>query len=234
MKTSLRRRALLSFLGVVVFGISASATQAQVLSEILRRMDRHNASVSSVKADVLMVKYNAQLDDTDKPQIGATQYLPKQKGTGDKLYVRIDWKEPRVESLAIVGDEYKLYQPKFNQMIKGNVQKSKNSAAAGGALGFMTMSRQQLKDNYDVVFIAQENLKDGTRTAHLQLTPKTRQSYKLAELWVDSDGMPRQARITENNSDTTTVLLTNITKNSIIKAALFEIKPPKGTKVLEQ
>jgi len=188
-------------------------------------MDKNNASISSIRSNVTMVKYNAQLEDLDDPIYGSTQYLPKQKATKGTRYIRIDWTKPVEESVSIIGDKYELYRPKLKQVIRGTAQNTGNSSSAGGALAFMSMSREQLKANYEVVFVAEESLADPgkTRTAHLKLTPKAAGSYKQAELWVDADGMPRQAKITETNGDTTTVLLTNIIKNGTIDASAFTL-----------
>src|SRR5258707_2167776 len=87
----------------------------------------------------------------------------------------------------------------------------------------MNMSKEQLKTNFNVVYLGDETLKDGTRTFHLELKPKAATSYKSAELWVDGDGMPRQTKIVEQNNDTTTVLLSNIRKNETIKGSLFTL-----------
>ena len=93
----------------------------------------------------------------------------------------------------------------------------------------MNMSKEQLKANYDVKFIGEETVSDGTQTFHLELTPKAAASYKVANLWIDKDGAPRQAKITERNNDTTTVLLKNIQTNVRIDPAIFKIKPAPGT-----
>ena len=93
------------------------------------------------------------------------------------------------------------------------------------------MKREQLRSDYDTAYIGEEKLVDKTATWHIQLTPKRVVSYKLVDLWVDREGMPRQVKITERNNDTTTVLLTNIRKNDTIKGSAFDIKPPKGTSV---
>ena len=77
----------------------------------------------------------------------------------------------------------------------------------------MSMSKDQLNASYDVVYIGEEQLSGGTLAWHLQLTPKAATSYKTAEIWVDGDGMPRQAKINEQNNDSTTVLLANIQRN---------------------
>ena len=76
-------------------------------------------------------------------------------------------------------------------------------------------------------------IKGGTKTWHILLIPKTATSYKSAELWVDSDGMPRQAKINENNGDTTTILLTNIKKNVTLDTSVFRLSYPKGTKEIK-
>ena len=67
-------------------------------------------------------------------------------------------------------------------------------------------------------------------TWHLELTPKAPQSYKSADLWVDGNGMPIQARIMEKNNDTTTVYLSNLQKNVTINASGFKVEMPKNIK----
>ncbi len=92
------------------------------------------------------------------------------------------------------------------------------------------MSRVEFKANYTVIYIGDEQIKDGTATWHIQLNPKKAVGYNKAELWIDKDGMPRQIRTTEPNNDTTTVLLSNIEKNITISLKSFEIVYPKSLK----
>lgn len=113
----------------------------------------------------------------------------------------------------------------------GKVNKAQNSAKANSAMAFMNMSKAQLQANYTINYLGQENV--GTApTWHLELIPKTATSYKSAELWVDGNGMPIQAKVTENNSDTTTVLLYNLEKNVSIRGSDIQIHVPKGVKVI--
>lgn len=97
----------------------------------------------------------------------------------------------------------------------------------------MNMSKAELEANYDVKFLGVEQISGGMQTWHIQLTPKKTSSYKNADLWVDADGMPRQARITENNNDTTTVLLSNIQKNVTIQASIFKLNYPSNVKKIK-
>jgi outer membrane lipoprotein-sorting protein len=211
-------------------GLASDANGQSILGEILRRMDTHNKSLQSLRADVTMVKHNPQLNVSDTTT-GSTSYLPKTPKRG--MYVRIDWTKPVEEQISVIGDDYELYRPRLNQVITGKVQKARNNASVGGALAFMSMTRDQLRANYDVRYIGEEQIRGGVSTWRLELTPKTETSYKMAELWVDGDGMPRQAKIVEHNNDSTTVLLTNIQKNVTLKADIFKLRYPSNVKKIK-
>ncbi len=228
MKKVLRYSFLVISLGLL---ISVSDASAQgVLSEILKRMDLNNKNLQTLQANVTMVKTNTQLGVSDE-SIGSTKYLPK---VGDrKMYVRIDWVKPLEEQVSVIGDDYELYRKRLNQVITGKVGKAKNSAGVGNALGFMNMSKDQLKANYNVQYISQENVKGGTATWRILLIPKTATNYKNAELWVDGNGLPVQARITENNSDHTTVLLEGVQKNLTLPGAIFKLQYPASAKKIK-
>ena len=215
-------------LALLMSVISVPEAKAQILTEILKRMDINNKSLQSVRSDITMVKYESALKISDT-YAGSTSYLPK---TAKRvMYARIDWKtengKPNESSLAVIGDEYQLYKPKLNQVITGNVSKSKNNESVGGSLGFMNMSKDQLKANYTVVYIGEEQLSGGALAWHLELTPKAAANYKSADIWVDGDGMPRQSRINEKNNDSTTIQLSSIQKNVTIKGEVFTLNYDK-------
>jgi outer membrane lipoprotein-sorting protein len=220
-------------LALMSISLSASFTHAQnrgVLGEILHRMDEHNKALQSLKADVRREIFNAQLGDTDV-STGRTSYVPKSAKTD--MLVRIDWITPREEHLAITGDSYDMYIPKTKARYIGNV----NSVTNGGkvpanALAFMSMSRQQLTATYLVDFVGKETVA-GSTTWHLLLTPREKASYKSANLWVDANGMPIQAKITAPNDDSTTVLLTNLQKNVTVNKADFKLQVPPGIKPIK-
>jgi len=214
-----------------MFSAGAGAVSGQdVLRKILKRMDDNNKSLTSLKADIKMNKFNSQLGENDLTE-GNMNYVPGR--TEKQIYVRIDWTRPVVEHLVIANGQYVLFRPKAKQAIVGKVDSVKgNGGKAGGALAFMTMSKEQLSQNYTVKYIADETVNGGVQTFHLELTPKAATSYKSADLWVDANGMPVQARIVEKNNDTTTILLSNIQKNATIKASEFKISPPKGTNIV--
>jgi outer membrane lipoprotein-sorting protein len=210
--------------------LSVSETSAQPIRAILKRMDEHNKSLTSLRADVTMVKHNPQLNVSDT-SFGATSYLPASGKRG--RYVRIDWTKPVQEHISVIGESYELYRPRLNQVIVGQVGKAKNNASVGGALSFMNMNKKQLEANYDIVYLGEEKISGGISTWRLQLTPTVATSYKIAELWVDADGMPRQAKIVEQNNDTTTVLLSNLKKNLTLNGSIFKLDYPKNAKKIK-
>lgn len=149
------------------------------------------------------------------------------------MYLRLDWSKPVVEQISVIGDQYELYKPSINQVYVGKTGQAKNSASVGGALAFMSMSKEQLRANYTTQYLGEEQIAGGFKTWHLRLTPKTRTSYQSAELWVDGDGMPRQAKVIEHNNDSTTVLLSNLQKNITIKGDIFKLKYPSSVKKIK-
>jgi outer membrane lipoprotein-sorting protein len=219
---------MMAFVFAVFSAVSANAQG--VLPEILKRMDTNNKSLKSLKASIKMSKHNSQLDEYDLYE-GSVQYLPA--ASKEQIKVRIDWAKPLVEHLAVGSGQYILYRPHLGQAIIGKVDKAKGNAGAGGALAFMSMNREQLKTNYDVAYIGEETVNGSVKTWHIQLTPKNPTSYKAADLWVDTNGMPVQAKVIEKNNDSTTVQLTNIERNATVKADVFAIKPPKNTKIIQ-
>ena len=226
-------RLTIALFAVAVFGLSAVSANAQAagpLREILNRMDSMNKSLTSLKADVRMDKLNSQLGETDTTS-GSTSYLPK---TAKRvMYVRIDWVKPVSENIVIIGDSYRLFRPRLNQVIEGKVDRSgKDNKVPGNALAFMSMSKAQLQSNYTVNYLGQENA-GGASAWHLELIPKTKTSYKSAELWVNSNGMPVQAKVIEQNNDSTTVLLSNIQQNVTVSASEFQLKLPANVKKVQ-
>ena len=227
-----KRLLSLAVVALLFTAFSAISANAQgVLSEILNRMDTNNKSLKSLKASIKMSKHNAQLDEYDLYE-GGVQYIPA--ASKEQIKVRIDWAKPVVEHLAVGAGQYILYRPRLEQAIIGKVSDTKgNSSTAGGALAFMSMNRAQLKANYDVAYIGEETVNGSVKTWHIQLTPKNAASYKSADLWVDTNGMPVQAKVIERNNDSTTVQLTNIERNATVAANVFQLKPPKNTKIIQ-
>jgi outer membrane lipoprotein-sorting protein len=211
---------------------AAHETNAQnILPEILKRMEVNRNSMTSLRSSVKMVKFNAQLKESDVSE-GTIFYLPAK---GRNALVRIDWTKPVQETFSVVNKKYVIYTPRRGQAITGNADQAKGNGKANNLFSFISMSKDELNTNFSKKYLGQENIGGGVPTWHLELTPKNPAGYKFksAEMWVDGNGMPLQIKITEGNNDTTALLLSNLQKNATIKTDVFKVNLPKGTKIID-
>ena len=217
--------------GAFIFGLSSvPAVNAQnPLREILGRMDSHYKALRSLESDITRTKYESTLKDTSVD----TGNLIMQPGKGTDFKLRLNWVEPRVETLSVANGKYQLYVPDIKRAYRGTTKSQKVNEGGGGIISVLNMSEAEMRAKYNVKYHGQVSL-SGTEVWHIQLDPKTKQSFKMAELWVDKDGMPIQARITAHNNDTETFRLTDIKTNNRIAASVFSVTPAKGTEIVEQ
>lgn len=203
----------------------ASVARAQgpgFVSAFFSRMEKNQRNLKSLRANIGMVRYNAQLRDEDKYQ-GFVLYIPSAAGKAG-AFVRLEWTQPQHEILAVMNGNYSLYRPKIKQVIEGRTGSIK-SARDGDVLALMNMSATQLQTRFgELQDMRQETLWGGVHTDHFKAYPKTAASYKYIEVWVDDSGMPVQTKMVEKNDDSTTMRLTNIEKNQTIPLDQFKLK----------
>ena len=98
----------------------------------------------------------------------------------------------------------------------------------------MYMSKQQLEAKFQPVQdVREETLWGGISTIHLTLVPKGNASFKYAEIWVDSSGMPVQTKIVEKNDDATTMRLSGMERNLKVSGDEFNIKLDSNVKIVK-
>ncbi len=233
----MKRLVPLSLLLAILAGVSivssprtTSGQSAGLVSSVLNRMERNRQSLRSLKASLSMEKYNAQLRDKDN-YTGWVLYVP---ASGRDASVRIEWQKPQHEILAVSNGKYTLYRPRLNTAIVGRSGTVKGNGAAGGVLEMMYMSKQQLEAKFQPVQdVREETLGGGVSTIHLTLVPKGNSSYKYAEIWVDSAGMPVQTKIVEKNGDATTMRLSGMERNLKISSDDINLKLDSSVKIVK-
>jgi outer membrane lipoprotein-sorting protein len=222
---------LLVLLPAILAFVSARKVNGQaagLVSSVLNRMESNRQNLTSLRAGISMEKYNAQLRDADKYN-GIVLYEPS--GSRDAS-VRIEWRSPQHEILAVSKGKYTLFRPRLNMAYVGSSKSNRNRA--GGILELMYMSRQQLEARFQPLQdVREETLWGGVSTIHLTLVPKSNASFKYAEIWVDSAGMPVQTKIVEKNDDATTMRLSNLERNVKISADEFSLKLDANVKIVK-
>jgi outer membrane lipoprotein-sorting protein len=218
---------LVSVLLILFFNVLAvTEVKSQVLKQILERIDIHQNYLFSLRSKVVMEKYNSQLEESDIIE-GTVIYSRIDK---NKYSVKIDWEKPFTESLTLVNGQYIIYSPRLSRAIVGNIDKTNNKV--NGNLSFLTMTKKELKTNFNITYNGQETVKE-TSAWHLVLKPKKNDIYTSAEIWVDGNGMPIQVKVIEQNSDSTTVKLSDFKKNELINPVVFQLNLPKRTKIIK-
>jgi outer membrane lipoprotein-sorting protein len=212
------------------FPKATNGQSAGLVSSVLNRMERNRQSLKSLKASLSMEKYNAQIRDKENYS-GWVLYMPS---TGRDASVRIEWQKPQHEILAVSKGQYTLFRPRLNQAIVGKSGSVKGKAGAGGVLEMMYMTRQQLEARFQPLQdVREETLWGGISTIHLTLVPKGNASFKYAEIWVDSSGMPVQTKIVEKNDDATTMRLSGMERNLRISSDEFVVKLDSNVKIVK-
>lgn len=201
---------------------SANAQSAGLVTSIINRMERNRRDLRSLRAGISMEKYNAQLRESEK-MVGGVIYLP---GAKRNSYVRIDWRSPQQETLAVADGKYTLFRPRMNLAYVGDANSNASGNKVSGILGFgLNVSQQQLASAYDPPqYLGEDTLWGGIHTSHMKLVPKNGARYSYAEIWVDSTGMPIQTKVVERNGDATTVRLTDVQKNVAIQKNEFHLE----------
>ena len=215
---------------VASFPSATKAQSAGLVSSVLNRMERNRQSLKSLKASLSMEKYNAQLRDADKYQ-GIILYMPS---SGRDASVRIDCQSPQKESLAVSNGKYTLLKPRLGVAYTGSSKSSKVKNSTGGMMDLLYLSRQQLEARFQPVQdVREETLWGGVSTIHLTLVPKSGASFKYAEIWVDSAGMPVQTKVVEKNGDATTMRLSSVERNLRMNSDEFNIKLDSNIKIIK-
>ena len=215
-------------LALVSLPATTANAQAGLVSSILSRLDKSQRSLKTLRANIDMWKYNAQLRDEDHYQ-GIVLYIPGMGGSRNS-FVRLEWTSPQHETLAVAKGNYMFYRPRLKTVIVGNTR-----SVAGGknndVLELMSMSATQFRTRFgEFQDVRDETLSGGVWTQHFRVTPKGAASYQYIEVWVDKEGLPVQTKMVEKNNDATTVRLTNVQKNQTIPLGEFELKLDSSVK----
>jgi outer membrane lipoprotein-sorting protein len=217
----------------VVF-LPASPANAQIpglVSSAISRMEKHRRNLKSMRANIVMEKYNSQLRDKDNYS-GVVLYIPGASGNSS-AFVRLEWQRPQHEILAVANGNYTLYRPRLKQAYQGKTGRIK-SERDSDVLALMNMSAAQLRSKFgEFQDVREETLWGGVWTQHFKAIPSGPASYKYIEVWVDKDGMPVMTKMVEKNDDSTTVRLSNVERNTSIPMDQFKLNLDSSVKIIK-
>jgi outer membrane lipoprotein-sorting protein len=226
---------VLTLAAVFIFGgaaaSKASAQNEQFYRVLLNKMSENQKTLKSLRTNIKMEQYNAQLKMIETTRVGTLSYLP---ASGKDVNFRLDWMKPEKEFISYVNGSYKAYRPRLEVVYKGNgknaVQKQKGAA---DAFKFLSMNSAELKQNFAGKYIGGELIADGALSAYkITLTPRTAMDFNSADVWVNEAGMPVQIKISLKNGDWVNYLLFETQRNAKISLKNLDFDIPKNAKVI--
>jgi len=213
---------------VCVFSAATLPASGQVgeIRKWIKRVETHYKALQTLRASVTRERANPQVGISDSIS-GKIVLLP---GKGKDFALRLDWSKPD-EILTVVNGKFLLIAQSKGVAYTGSADSAKPRSGGSNALQALSMSEADLRANYSAQMGKEATLRDGTQVAHLILTPLKKADYSLVDMWIDSDGMPRQIRITLVNQETDTWYLSNVQKNVRVDGKEFTPSIPKGVKL---
>ncbi len=209
----------------------ANGQTAGLVSSIISRLEKNRRSLKSMRANIVMEKYDSHLRDKDTYS-GLVLYIPGASGN-NSAFVRLEWQRPQHEILAVANGNYTLYRPRLGQAYVGKTGRIKSDRDSD-VLALMNMSAAQLRTKFgEFQDVREETLWGGVWTQHFKAIPSGPAGYKYIEVWVDKDGMPVQTKMVEKNDDWTTVRLTNVERNPSIPMDQFKLNLAAGVKIIK-
>jgi len=211
-----------------VFG----APPADLLSAVLARMDQTASKFKGLKADIRKVAHTEviNVDDIDVGTI-----MVKRGVRSRDLHMLVEFKQPEVKKLLVVGGKAQLYLLKNPNEVQefDLTRKFRGMFDQFLLLGFGSNSAD-LRDAYTVSLgqPASETV-GGEKTTKIELIPKSPEmlaTLKKSELWIsDSKGIAVQQKMYTGGGDYILATYTNMAVNPSLPDLKLDL--PSGVKV---
>jgi outer membrane lipoprotein-sorting protein len=227
-------KSVLSAIAAVILfsGFAAIDSKAQgIPNEILTLMENNRKAMTSLKADIKMENHDPNIGDDSKSGKVLYAAARDKKGRDTDTLMRLEWLTPKNEIISVANKKFIIWDVKGGIAYTGSANSSKVKDGQGGGLVKLltSSSKEELKSKFTFEYLGKENVA-GASVWHLKLTPKTKQSYKFADIWIDGNGMPLQAMATAVTNDTQTITLSNLDKNVSVDKQDFIVKVPSNIK----
>lgn len=208
-----------------------SNSNGLTLDQILQRMHSASLKLSTIQAGIAQER--AFTDIGGGEHYRGDMFLEHGQRE-DKL--RIWYKDNGgqiYQDVAIDGNTVKLYQPRINQMIITTRSKQASQDPEYDFIATPYSSVSTLKTRYNISYVRDESV-GGVQTAVVELKPKAPSKVSKFTLWVDQNSwMPIKYQVTEH-SVVTSFTLSNVQRNGKLPSGIFNLSPPRGTKIVRQ
>jgi outer membrane lipoprotein-sorting protein len=206
---------------------AATGFAAGTLDAVLGRMNQEASEFRQLTARIKKLSYTAVLNETTQ-ETGALWL----RRSGSNVQMRTELSQPDPRSVGVDGNTGQIFYPKLNTVQIYDLGKSRGLLDQFLLLGFGSSGRD-LEKSYTVRLAGEETV-DGQKTAHLILTPRSKQAlehFKQVELWIpDSAGHPVQQKFLQPGGDYDMVSFSDIRLNPDLPASDFRLQLPANVK----
>lgn len=228
--------AVLLLAGIPAWQSAEAAAQNAAPADLEKVLAKLDASAKTFKSAQANVQWDtvtvAPIADTES-QVGTVLFARGTSGDSEvALHFRTDNGRPITKDLVYAGGVGKMYTP--GQLTIYKVGDNRSAMEAFLTLGFGG-SGLDLKKSWTVTYAGNEAV-NGAQAAKLQLVPldsKVAESTSKVFLWIDMSkgvGVKQQRFTTDGNY--VVITYTNIRLNSNVPDGAFDLKPPKGTEII--
>jgi outer membrane lipoprotein-sorting protein len=197
------------------------------LEAALKTMDQASASFKGLTADIKKLAHTqvVNVDDVSEGTITVKRFK------AHDTRIRIDFKKPSQQMVAIGGGKAEIYYPKINEVQEGDLGKIRSLVDQLMLLGFGGNSADLL-DAYTVTLGGPDTV-NGEKATRIVLIPKSKdilQSVKKCELWISEKGLTVQQRFDQGGGDYLLSTYSKINLSASIPESAVRLDIPKGAK----
>ena len=219
-----------SFL-VAFHASSARASSSLTLEDILKKVDERGKNLRSLSATLFQKRWTDILEEFDAGEEGLFYFL-KKKGMA---YIRKDIVRPQQNFLVIRKGEVLFYQPKIKQVQRYSLGNNRDKAEFL-LLGFGSRAKS-LTEAYRIRLLSTDKIANH-EVYTLELVPKSGEIsayFSKIILWIDPRlWVPIRQKLVEPTRDFLLIEFKDILLNPGVPESKFNLRFPKGVKILGQ
>jgi outer membrane lipoprotein-sorting protein len=197
------------------------------LDTVLKNMDQASAGFKGLTADIRKLAHTqvVNVDDVSEGVITVKRFK------AHDTRIRIDFKKPSQQMVAIGGGKVEIYYPKLNEVQEGDLGKIRSLVDQLMLLGFGGNSAE-LRDAYTVTLGGPDTI-NGEHSTRIVLIPKSQeilQHVKKCELWISDKGLTIQQKLDQGAGDYLLSTYSKINLSANISESAVKLDIPKGAK----
>jgi outer membrane lipoprotein-sorting protein len=197
------------------------------LEGVFKSMDQASTSFKGLTADIRKLAYTKVVNVEDVSEGTITVKRFKAHDTR----IRIDFKKPNQQMVAIGGGKAEIYYPKLNEVQEGDLGNIRSLVDELMLLGFGGNSTD-LQQHYSVTLGGPDSV-NGEKATRIVLIPKSKeilQHVKKCELWISEKGLTLQQKLDQGGGDYLLSTYSHINLSSNIAESAVKLEIPKGAK----